>query len=160
MSFAIGNKGELLVKEFFEKYGYEVDKVGKADRELYDLTIKKNDVKRTVEIKYDFKSLFTGNLAIEFYNSHSVKNSGINISGADFWIYVVPMKDAEGRIINELWLCPRNVIFSFVQSKPGKIKNDVGDGNACIYLYRKEELLGPVFKCISYMSVEQIDKEI
>jgi Holliday junction resolvase-like predicted endonuclease len=160
MSFYLGNRGESLTAQLFEAHGYSTEKVSTEDRDFYDLIIQKGNVKKTVEVKFDVKSRFTGNLAIEFYNSKSCKDSGIAITKANFWVYVVPEKFMAQDIKDDLWIATPSDIFSFVSSVTGKIINHAGDDNACLMLYKKELLLGPVFKCISYLKTEEIDRLI
>lgn len=160
MSFYIGNKGESLTRQLFEKHNYIVEPVDKKNRDFYDMTLSKRGRSRTIEVKFDVKSRFTGNLAIEFYNTKQDKDSGLNISKADFFVYVVPIRTITGNIVDEIWIANTTDLRNFTTTVTGRFVSGAGDNNAYIGLYPKEKLLGPVFKCISYLKVEHIDRII
>jgi hypothetical protein len=77
---AEGDRAELAIAVFFQKYGWQTLKtIGLAD---YDLQLQCN-----VEVKNDLKAKETGNVAVEIeYRGNA---SGIMLSKAAWWAIVV-----------------------------------------------------------------------
>ena len=81
----VGEKCEKCVKKLFESKGFQVDKnncpTTYKEFDLYIGNVKKDDF-YTIEIKADFASMYTNNVAIE---QKSLENSK-----ADYFIYIIP----------------------------------------------------------------------
>lgn len=147
-----GTKGEKLVCDFLTSCGYIVlfNKC-KEKRSHYDIYIEKPLT--TFEVKFDFKSSLTGNIAIERYNPVSKKVSGIDISEADYWVYIV----YENKI-PILHFCKRVNLLSFIDYIDPYKKVTGGDNmNSDMWLYKKEVLLGEYKSCKPFqkLSIEQ-----
>ena len=78
----------LATKAVFTDFKHNTDK---AHLEDYDISYNHNGRYTTAEVKHDLKSDFTGNLAIEYWNTKQMKHSGINATKAD--IFVIQIKD-------------------------------------------------------------------
>lgn len=86
----------------------------------------------TFEVKNDVYALKSGNIAVEYFNPKSNKASGLTVSKADFWVYMVG---------DELWVVPTAKLRSFVEKeKPHRLVSAAGDKNADIILYKKDHL--------------------
>ena len=85
--FPIAQKVERLVSRYLRmKYGTKTLSFCKDNR--YDLLIENADGKQsTIELKQDFTCRKTGNVGIEY--SCRGKPSGIEVSKADFYLYVI-----------------------------------------------------------------------
>lgn len=130
---AIGSIGEGFVMEILSKANIKSSK-NKTKQKLkyYDLDI---DGKATAEIKYDIYADRSGNIAIEYFNPKSGKNSGLYITTADFWIHVLSNP-------NRAYIVRVETLKSFVKSNnPSRIIERGGDGNASLMLYALEDIL-------------------
>jgi hypothetical protein len=142
MGFAVDNKKakkfETLVFDFITNCGLEPrfnDK--KENYSYYDIIVDK-PVEITFEVKADFMSSVTGNLAIEHHNSKKDKPSGIMISTATYWCHVIYEKK-----IPTIYLANRLDLLKFMEAvEPFKKIIGGGDSNANLYLYKKAVLLG------------------
>ena len=141
-SLRIGDIGETFACETFKAAGIEADKnEDKEQREFFDLVCKVGRKKFTCEVKHDVMAQKTGNIAIEFYNSKSCKDSGINVTTADLWIHIL-QDDAN----KTMWVASVKEFKAFIKDNPPhRTVTDVGDNNACLYLYKEDVLLGTVF---------------
>jgi hypothetical protein len=101
------------------------------------------------EVKFDLMSSSTGNLAIEFWNPKSNKESGILITRSDFWIFAFnnPI---------ELWICEVSFLKEYMnENKAKRIVNVAGDRNASLALYCRDKLCDEVFIRIDNMEKEE-----
>ncbi len=141
MSFAkslkVGSKAERLLITLLEECGFEVESNSDSEtRSLYDVFIK--EPRTTFEVKFDLKSCVTGNLAIERFNPISNKQSGIDISEADYWVVVV-YENKEPNI----YVCRREELLAFISlNPPFRIVTGGDNNNSYMWLYKKEVLLG------------------
>jgi hypothetical protein len=87
---AVAKNTEKRVALILEhKFGYKVTEYNKDNK--YDLAVEtKNEDLVTIEVKEDFMCKLTGNVALEF--ECRGKLSGINVSEADYYIYVIHRK--------------------------------------------------------------------
>lgn len=87
---AVAKNTEKRVALILEhKFEYKVTEYNKDNK--YDLVVEtKNEDTVTIEVKEDFMCKFTGNVALEF--ECRGKLSGINVSEADYYIYVIHTK--------------------------------------------------------------------
>ena len=61
----------------------------KEDRSFYDIKAEIGGKNFTVEVKNDLYAAKSGNIAIEVYNPHSNKKSGLSITKSDLWVHIV-----------------------------------------------------------------------
>src|SRR6185312_15193469 len=133
-SLASGKTGENLIKRLLESAGYSVhQKTGEFA--AYDLSIEPLGV--TLEVKYDDKSHFTGNLAFELYNTKSNKFSGVLGTRATFWVHVLPDKS--------VWLSHsetlRNILDKVVLAWYDGFITFGGDDNSLMLIIKKDTIL-------------------
>ena len=94
-----GDYGENLVAKYLKDYGYEIETAPK-DRRFCDWDIKgsKNNRVFTIEVKYDSKAYMWAarrgtpdlpNLYIEFRSTTRNGDSGILLSKADYYFYIL-----------------------------------------------------------------------
>jgi hypothetical protein len=77
---------QLLIARHYEpKYG--AGHVCFGNVPMYDVSFDRGP---RLEIKLDMKAASTGNAAIEYWNSHSDKPTGILSTCAEKWVHVVP----------------------------------------------------------------------
>jgi len=124
----IGDYAENRVGEIFSSIG----KVSKNDNVDYDLLVT-YDKKFTIEIKYDFYSEKSGNIAIEYLNTKKNKPSGIYASKADFWVYYLGPE--------LIYLIKKESLLKFVKEEKPHRKVHGGDNNSAMFLYKKEHIL-------------------
>lgn len=106
----------------------------KTDGRKHDiiLTVDSKDV--YAEIKFDKMSDKTKNIALEFFNSKSNKDSGFAASTAELWFHVT-------NITNGIWLTSPKKIKEFtLANKPKRIVYKAGDDNADIMLYGIDDM--------------------
>ena len=139
---ARGKLGEQTFVNWLSQYNIPSKKIEGVSGDIqFDI----NGKTLTAEVKYDEKSLITGNIAIEYMNSRKNALSGILSSLANFWIYVLPYEGS-----NTIWCADRLKLLQFVtNTKPFRIFENAGDGNANIFLYKKDNILNVVFQPIS-----------
>lgn len=139
-SLAIGNKGQQLVTQILEDNGFIVEsskgKVVEWDIKVTGPLIGPSNF--LGEVKFDDYSAKSGNLAIEFFNSKACKPSGITATTAELWFHVCPPA--------EILVVRVDTLLNYCQNtKPFKTIIAGGDGNASLYLYRKDEIV-KIFK--------------
>lgn len=146
-------KLELLLIDFLGECGYKAElNNDSSSYEFYDIitTLPKQI---TFEVKADYKSSLTGNLAIEHYNCKQNKPSGINISKADFWCHIV----YENKIPN-MYFAKREELLKFInENEPFKKIIAGGDDNANLFLYKKNDILGDYYsnKPLKILTIKQ-----
>lgn len=137
-SLRIGDIGESFAIEVFKAAGIEAEKnQDEEHREFFDLVCKIGRKKFTCEVKHDVMAQKTGNIAVEFYNSKSCKDSGIAVTKADIWIHI--LQDDSNKT---MWAASVKEFRDFIKKNPPhRTVTGVGDNNACLYLYREDRLL-------------------
>ena len=139
--FARGNAGVEYVLSVINKYNPRIDAIENKtagishDIEIEILSAHGTSYVYTAEIKYDLYAKRSGNMAIEYHNSKKDKASGIAATAADYWIHVFD-KPQEAYIIET-----EGLKQALLELKPVRIVENAGDGNANLYLYKKEVLL-------------------
>jgi len=159
MSFLNDNNlakvAEKLVFRILENSGYKTSfNIDKDELSYYDLVSKSLCCKFTFtsEVKFDSYQEKSGNIAIEYYNSKKCSPSGISITKSNFWFCVLH---------KSVWICKTNVLKEYVQYvKPLKDLVNVGDNNACIKLYKDNEILNDIFKRVDNISISNFRKII
>lgn len=142
----IGEEAEKLVLDIFKLYGIDCHKVIRSA--FYDLKIEAFGLERFIEVKHDIMALKTGNIAIECFNTKQNKPSGITVTKADFWCYV--LSDLSIHIATV-----QNIKTFMDLNKPKRIVENAGDGNAMICLYPKEQVLDNVFHRIDKLNKDE-----
>lgn len=135
---AEGDVAEQKVIALFQKFGFKASKNNDVKtRKFWDIEIERGITKGKIEVKNDKYANRSGNIALEFYNPKSGKDSGIAVTQADLWIVMVD---------NELWMAGTISLKIFIEkNKPCRIVATAGDGNASLMLYDKNRLFGEVF---------------
>lgn len=123
----------------------------KTDGRKHDIIIVLDSRDICAEIKFDKMSDKTKNIALEYYNSKSKKDSGFASSNAELWFHVTNINSA-------IWLTSPNKIKDFTKNnKPKRTVLQGGDGNADIMLYSIDCL--PLFAVnIHNMDTEELKK--
>jgi hypothetical protein len=151
-SFGKGNKGENLVIGLLVGHGIHCEKEPKHElRYDHDLIASLGEAKFTLEVKYDMMSRFTGNIAIEYRNSKKDAPSGIEVTKANYWVIITPTKEG-----NLIYASPVDSLKTFIENTaPWKVIQAGGDGNADMYLYKKDVIL-PVFTLLNNLTQEKL----
>jgi|TARA_R110002050_G_scaffold202480_3_gene337677 hypothetical protein len=146
---AKGKKGEEMVLQLFKSVGIELDfNNDKSKFKFWDLRCEDKASDFSIEVKNDMMSVATGNIAIEVSNPRSGKDSGISVTKSDLWIHIV------GR---EIWCCESKALKKFVSdTEPFKVVKYAGDGNATIYLYKKDDIMPKIFTELAKKQPKQI----
>lgn len=154
-SLRIGDEGESFAISVFQSADIEAEKnTVVEDREFFDLLCKIDKKKFTCEVKYDKMAQKTGNIAIEFYNSKSCKDSGIAVTKAKIWVHI--LQDGDNKT---MWVASVKELKKFIKNNPPfRTVMDVGDNNACLHLYKEDEVLGVVFHRIETLGESGIQK--
>ena len=142
MSFSKGRVGEEFTKKTLEDCGIQCSKNDDYNKRYdYDLVCKMGRKKFTIEVKYDYKSEETGNIAIEHHNSKVDRPSGITATKADLWVYIL----GTGKNISA-WVVKSSALKAFLEKvSPFKEIAYGGDNNAALYIYKKDDILERLF---------------
>lgn len=153
----LGKKGEVEVIKLLEKHDIKCKiNEDKATRIYHDIIGSTRKGQFSIEVKYDEYCAKSGNIAIEYYNSSKEQESGIDITSAIFWAHLTP----NGNKI-EVWLTPVSELKLFIkENKPFKKLEGVGDGNASIYLFKKNIIMPAIFHDISKFETKPLKKLI
>ena len=128
-----GLEGELLLLDILTKANIDAKLNDNHKENLYDVIAGES----TFEVKYDFYAAKSGNIAIEIFQPHTLKPSGLTSTLADFWVQILSSE--------EVLSCRVLELKKFVDEvKPDRLVESAGDGNATIILYEKSRIL-PVF---------------
>lgn len=138
--FNIGKSGEHLVKKIFNDAGFFCELNNDyATRYDNDLFVEINDVKFTIECKYDIMSVKTGNIAIEYHNCKSDCPSGIYSTLADVWVHLIPNKDDDSILAYAISV---DKLKHFVETAtPLKTTSRSGDKNSNLKIFKKDDIL-------------------
>ncbi len=151
-----GKQGEKEVIQVFRRNGFElVNNTASKKLKDYDLIGKVGKKNFTLEIKYDWLSERTGNLAIEYHNSSKDEPSGIDATKADIWIQIINDKDYK-----TVWAINVLKLRQYIKAnKPLRVVTKAGDGNAELYLYKDFDILKE-FTRLDNIDKDQFNKEI
>jgi hypothetical protein len=150
---ALGNKGEVLVQKLFKKCEIilSLNTENNIEYDLYGLFKKK---KISIEVKYDWLSQKTNNIAIEYFNCLQNKDSGINKTKALFWIHII-----EDLKFPTIWITSVIRLKNYIKSHPPfKTMSKIGDGNSNIYLYNVDKILPDIFYRIDNITTDEVIK--
>lgn len=103
-----------------------------------------------IETKHDLKERWTGNIAIECFNPKSGKESGLSVTGSHLWVVVLtnPKSAWVASVVNlKQWV---------EKTKPLRIVEGAGDGNATIKIYPNWQILGEVFHRMDNLSPPEL----
>jgi hypothetical protein len=146
MSFKLGKQAEEFVIKIFNDAKLNANK---SEVELleYDIEFLIGKTKYTAEIKFDYMSVKTGNLAIEYWNSKKNTASGITSTKATIWVHCIL---DSGNIT--AWVANTIELTNYIRdNKPKKTIIGAGDNNACIHLYDVDKMLKDVFMRIDHI---------
>lgn len=96
-------KGENIVRDFFEKSGYEVQDISNDIKSGADLIITKGNFRKKVEVKYDSLAHKTGNIVVECVRLNDGIKGWTLTTQADIIVWVC--KDT-----GEKWLIDRDTL--------------------------------------------------
>jgi len=131
-----GKSGEKLVVSILESLDVYCEIVSGKSPD-YDIACKYIDDIFFIEVKNDIKAAYTGNIAIELYNTKTGQMSGLSVTKADFWAHIVK---------NEVWFIRTLDLMSIVREiRPTKVVFGGGDDNSYFYLYERSILNNPLF---------------
>ena len=155
-----GKKGEKEIIDLFKGFGhliaYNSDETLRSFHDL-EFSLIDQDYRiaayGSIEVKNDEYAVKTGNLAIEFYNGRSLKPSGINVTKSDLWAQIA---------FSQVWIANTKRLQRFVRVvEPYSIKYGVGDGNADIYLFKKDRIFdGNLFCRIDHLDSQNFFRTI
>jgi len=152
---AIGLQAEKRLVSLLETHKYVCEIKNKYE---YDILATKNFRKTTTKEAYTFEATFevkndimaakTGNIAIEFYNTRSCKDSGIAGTRADFWVHIT----------DKIYIISVTKLRELLKTtKPKRIISSGGDNNASLYLY-PIEFMTSNFECLETMSTTKVNQ--
>lgn len=155
--FSLGRNGEDIVLALLKRAAITIEKnTDKNTRKDYDLIGKIDKKNLTIEVKYDYMAVKTGNLALEYHNSKKDEPSGIDATKAKVWAHII-LDNGNPTV----WITSVKNLKSYVKSTtPHKTINKAGDGNAELYLYRIDDILPAIFTRIDNIVVSDIEKII
>jgi hypothetical protein len=148
-----GDDGEQKVIALLKKSGWDAAKnVDKATRSFYDIEVQGKRAAFTLEVKNDIYALKSGNIAVEFFNSKSQKPSGITITKANLWVFVVG---------EAIWVTHTDTLRTFINdTKPHRIVYSGGDSNADLMLYKIDAILPVIFKQVDELKPEHVTETL
>ena len=116
ISKKIGDVGELeihkrLIKKYPKAY---IDNIGKANSD-WDIFIP--EINAGIEVKMDYKSLYSGNLLIEVYFN---KPSALSVTKAKYWVFITGER--------YIWITPLE-IYRFIELYQYHRKQLTGEGD-------------------------------
>jgi hypothetical protein len=97
-SLVSGKESERLVLNIIKNRGYPQAYIKEGYHKEYDIMIPETN--KTVEVKKDFKSQYTGNIVVEI--SMNNKRSALSTTTADWWVF----HTSENELI---WITPKNI---------------------------------------------------
>lgn len=156
-SMSQGKNGENAAISLFQLIGIDCKKDEDKDkRNDHDLVCQLDKLKFTVEVKHDLMAEKTGNIAVEYHNSKLDKPSGIYSTKANLLVYIVPDQDNM-----TIWVCSVKKVREFIKDvAPFRSVKNAGDKNANLFLYKEDDILGPLFIRIDNISKDEALKVI
>lgn len=138
---AAGQVGEFLLRSLLAKAGIASRTNGGESLQAksgHDVEFYLGEDSFLAEVKFDKMAAQTGNLAIEFRNCRTGKDSGIAATRSHLWVHVIPKPLA-------VYVARTADLVRFTaEEKPLRVVRGGGDGNADLYLYRFDQIL-PAF---------------
>jgi hypothetical protein len=93
----------------------------------------------------------TGNLAIEFRNSRTGRDSGIAATRSHIWVHVIP------KPLSVYVARTADLIRFTAEEKPLRVVRGGGDGNADLFLYKMDHIL-PAFVGLDVTRTEDLPR--
>jgi hypothetical protein len=151
-----GEYGERVFTSVLKRAGLPATRNMSSKKEellKWDVATEINGVKLTAEVKFDIYEARTGNVAIEYYNTRSCKDSGINATEANLWVFVLAD--------DSVWACNVKALRQHFNQSPG-VRDVIngGDGNASFRLYRRLELFEKLFTRLDELPSDNIINEL
>lgn len=148
----LGRSGEEMVIQLLNNANLEAAKNNDLAKKYdYDVMFKIGKVTKTIEVKFDYMAVKTGNLCLEYHNSKKDEPSGIFVTKADFWCQII-LDDTNPTI----WISSVKKLKAFIESNtPHKTIKSGGDKNANLFLYRLDDIL-PVFTRIDNVNADDL----
>lgn len=122
----------------------------RTEQSQWDIEAFRRGRRFTIECKYDIYQAESGNIAVEYYNPRQAKPSGIGVTTADLWVFVLTKPVTA-------WVTTVSQLRAYVATMPPF--RDIacgGDGNAAMKLYPSDEILGAIFTRIDNLSPAQL----
>jgi len=153
----LGKTGEEEVIKLLEQHKIKCKiNEDKKTRIYHDIVGSTKKGEFSIEVKYDEYCAKSGNIAIEYYNSSKEQESGIDITSATFWAHLTPN---QSKI--EIWITPVSFLKLFIkENKPLRTITNAGDGNASIYLYKKNIIMPAIFYNVKEYDTKSLRKLI
>lgn len=143
-----GEEGADFVREIFESAGLDVqrnDSRSLSTLKLWDFRLS-GPLTAHIETKHDLREASTGNLAVEFFNPRSAKQSGLTATTASLWVVVL-------RQPRSAWIASVSELRYWVEcTEPTRTVERAGDGNASIRLFPNWQILPGVFHRLDGLS--------
>lgn len=103
------------------------------------------------EVKTDYFELFTGNIAVEYFNPRSNCPSGISVTEADFWVVVLNKPWSA-------WITSVRLLKDFISRNPAESKQGGDKGNSLMYLHKAHAILPEIFHRFDTLSPEELGR--
>lgn len=154
-----GKKGEELVASYMRSLGWDVEYAPDKLFPFWDLKATKGDKTHTFEVKYDMKAYMYAklrsrptepNLYIEFKNTNKGSDSGIKVSEAETYVYILLNKNKyTGYFFN------RAKLLEHLEASRYKVvgNSNTGDDNA-------EGWIPPLHKLVAHRGMSGFLKEV
>lgn len=130
-----GEMAEFWLMGLLANADFNCDKnVDKKTRKYWDIECSNDQCRFKIEVKYDRKCAETGNFAIEVHNPKANRPTGLSVTKSELWSHVLSE--------NEILITSVSNLKSFIKkTEPKKIIQFGGDGNAQLWIYRKEDIV-------------------
>jgi len=150
-SAGIGRDGEQLVLTLLNNANLNAEKNKDLTKKYdFDVIFQLSKKNKTIEVKFDYMAVKTGNLCIEHHNSKKDEPSGIMATKADIWCQII--LDGDNPTI---WFTKTDKLKEFInKNEPFKKIVSGGDKNANLYLYKIDDILS------IFTRVDNIDSTI
>jgi hypothetical protein len=153
---SVGKIAEDLIQALFQVHEIQTSlNTDKAKQKEFDISVLLGARGNLlIEVKYDIYAARSGNIAIEFYNPKTQKDSGIAATKADIWAHVLTAP-------HSIWFASVPKLKDFIKSNtPFKVIASGGDDNAALYLYKKDFILPSVFYRVDTCEKGQLSETI
>lgn len=148
----VGRVAERLIVDLFKRSNIRADlnqSTSKTRLAEWDVQAYFEGKTFLVESKYDIYEQKSGNIAVEYYNPRSAKPSGLYVTKANLWAFVLAD--------NSVWITRVKDLKAYFETMPAL--RDIacgGDGNAAMRLYRRDDIFGAIFQRIDGLTPEQL----
>jgi hypothetical protein len=152
----IGKNGEQIVLDLLNSAALTaVKNTDLAKKYDHDIEFQLGKKTKTVEVKFDHMAVKTGNLCIEHHNSKKDAPSGISATKADIWCQII--LDGDNPTV---WMIRVDKLKDYIsKNEPKKKIVSGGDGNANLYLYGIDDIIG-IFTRVDNVESTELTKLI